>query len=340
MFESLNQVIHDPSPCNNPFLKTLLHIIDGNHVFMKNRPVSGIFLVIVAIIALVVGCHKGFVEVQPEGPLPEPVALAPGFKTNCNYEPDYGSTLICSKWKGPNNDHIITPLNNPGDGRYIALPLGLRIDSITGAINVTKSETGARYIVGFIRNGTTDTCKTEIILAGITYVDNIYVMSENDTLAMPYFNADPVARPVCDANNDNIPAANQCEFDDGDDDDNGNGPADEPPPGPRANDQHVNVRTNNGVINLKRSLEEGVFGPNPRNGTSKDVAIYYRLNDCSNKALQKITIRLLYYEKKSDIPQALSSDVASRRNDFFFSRYISSPLSPRPPQIIITRIAD
>ncbi|MBO9633005.1 MAG: hypothetical protein J7578_07775 [Chitinophagaceae bacterium] len=307
---------------------------------MKNRSVSGIFLAIVAIIALAVGCHKGFIEEQPETPNPEPVALGPEFKTNCTDAPDYGSTLICFKWKGPKNDHIITPLNNPGDGKYIAWPQGLTIDSSTGAINVSKSETGARYMVGFIKNGTSDTCKTEIILGGITYVDNIYVMSENDTLAAPYFNASPVASPVCDANNNNPPTANDCEFDDGDDDDNGNGQSDEPPPGPRANDQHVKVRTNNGVINLKRSLEEGVFGPNPKNGASKEVAIYYRLNDCSNKALQKINIRLLYYEKRSDIPQNLSKDISARRNDFFLSRYISSPTAPRPPQIIIARLAE
>lgn len=307
---------------------------------MKNRALSGVFLVAAVIIALAVACHKNGVEEQPVASGSEHVGLAPGAQSNCNSAPDYGSTLICPRFRGPGNDHIISPLNAPGVGKYISWPQGLQLDSVTGAINVTKSETGARYMVGFVKNGTNDTCSREIILAGITYLDNIYVLSQNDTLAQPYFNADPSLNAVCDPNTDNTPSGNQCEFDDGEDDDNGNGQGDEPPAGQRANDQHVKVRTTNGVINLKRSFEEGAFGPNPKNGARKDVTIYYRLNDCSNKALQKITIRLLYYEKRSDVPQALANDVAARRNDFFFSRYISSPLAPRPPQIIVTLVAD
>ena len=122
----------------------------------------------------------------------------------------------------------------------------------------------------------------------------MYVLSNNDTLATPFFNADPNISSVCDPSdesdypgNGNGGGNDKCEFDDGSDDDNGNGSADEPPPGQRANDQKVRVRTKSGVINLKKTLGDGAFGPNPQNGDRKEVTIYYRLNDCSSKSLQK-----------------------------------------------------
>ncbi|WP_127129682.1 hypothetical protein [Pseudoflavitalea rhizosphaerae] len=307
---------------------------------MKTRLFAVISLTTVLLIIIVVGCNKELVRDRLTGSLPETATARPVFNSNCT-GPDYGTALVCPKWKGPGNDYIISPLNNPGAGTYFAMPQGLVIDSATGSINISKSETGARYLVGFVKEGSSDTCTKELVLSGITYVDSVYVLSENDTLAIPYYNADPSATSVCDNSSDHpAPGNNDCEFDDGDDDDNGNGQADEPPPGQKANDQHVRVRTTNGVINLRQSLEEGAFGQNPQNGDSKDVTIYYRLSDCSNKALQKITVRLFYYEKASDIPQTLTADIRSKRNDFFLSRYIYAPLAPRPPQVIITRYRD
>ncbi len=153
------------------------------------------------------------------------------------------------------------PLNNAGTGTYFAWPAGLLIDSVTGSINISKSETGARYLVGFVKTGSSDTCTKELVLSGITYVDSVYVLSNNDTLAIPYYNAEPSSTSVCGNSGDHpTPGNNECEFDDGDDDDNGNGQADEPPPGQRANDQHVRVRTTNGIINLRQTLEEGYAG--------------------------------------------------------------------------------
>ncbi len=303
---------------------------------MKTRFIFGLSLIAAAILIQVVACHKTSVQEEPSDMVPDtdiPKTIA---NINCNAGPDYGNKLICPVWKGPNNDHIITPQNNPGPGKYFALPQGLVIDEATGAINVSKSECGARYMVGFVKSGSSDTCFKELIIGGVNYVDSIYVLSNNDTLAIPYFNADPSGTPFCDASDDNdyppkgsgsSNANNKCEFDN------------ELPPGQRANDQHVKVRTISGIINLKRSLDEGMFGATPKNGDSKDVTIYYRLSDCSNKALQKIKVRLIYYDKKSSIPQNLINDVKSKRNDFFQSRFIAS-LVPRPPQIIITRLAD
>jgi hypothetical protein len=203
-------------------------------------------------------------------------------------------------------------------------------------------------VIGFVPTGGHDTCLTDITIGGVTYVDSVYVMAANDTLALPHFNANPTPTSICDASDDTDYPGNsgngngggndKCEFDDGSDDDNGNGTADEPPPGQRANDQKVRVRTLSGIINLKKTLNDGAFGPNPKNGDKKQITIYYRLNDCSVKALQKVKVDLIYYEKKSDIPVTLMNEVREKRNRFMEARIIAPDGKPRPPQIFVTRI--
>lgn len=299
-------------------------------------------LLFTAIFLVIFSCSKSKITEDSNSiPFPKEVTL-----NNCVNTPDWGGAVICPQFRGPLNDHKIKPKNDPGVGRYYAWPQGLVLNENTGEINVTKSETGARYFIGFIRSGATDTCYTEMVIAGATYVDSVYVLSDNDTLALPHFNADPVPTSICDASDDTDYPGNssgngggndKCEFDDGSDDDNGNGAADEPPPGQRANDQKVRVRTVSGVINLKKTLEDGAFGSNPQNGDSKEVTIYYRLNDCSVKALQKIRVNLIYYEKKGDIPLQLLEEVRGRRNAFMQARIIDPNGKPRPPQIFVTR---
>jgi hypothetical protein len=297
----------------------------------------------VTLVLVIFACSKSKITQDVKTiPFPEELEL-----NACLNAPDYGAKVICPAWRGANNDHKIRPKNDPGDGQYYAWPAGLVIDQTTGEINVSKSETGARYIIGFIRNGSTDTCLTDITIGGVTYVDSVYVLSNNDTLALPHFNANPIPISVCDASDDTDYPGNsggngggneKCEFDDGSDDDNANGQADEPPPGQRANDQQVRVRTVSGIINLKKTLEDGAFGPNPQNGDSKEVTIYYRLNDCSVKALQKLKVNLIYYHKKSDIPVELLDDVRVKRTSFMEARIIAPDGKPRPPQIFVTRI--
>jgi hypothetical protein len=296
---------------------------------------------IVTLILIIFACSKSKITQDVKSiPFPEELDL-----NTCLNAPDYGSKVICPAWRGPNSEHKIKPKNDPGAGLYYAWPAGLVIDHTTGEINVSKSETGARYIIGFVRNGGTDTCLTDITIGGVTYVDSVYVLGNNDTLALPHFNANPVPTSICDASDDTDYPGNssgggneKCEFDYGSDEDNANGTEDEPPPGERANDQNVRVRTLSGIINLKKTLDEGAFGANPKNGDSKEVTIYYRLNDCSVKALQKIRVNLIYYEKKSDIPVQVLNDVRVKRNSFMEARIIAPDGKPRPPQIFVTRI--
>jgi len=82
---------------------------------------------------------------------------------SCPILPIYGDTLIFQQPSG--SDYIVQPVNNPGPGKYFAWPVGMVIDQNTGAINITQSQTGMRYILGFVPAGTHDTCLNKLIIA-------------------------------------------------------------------------------------------------------------------------------------------------------------------------------
>lgn len=219
--------------------------------------------------------------------------------------PDYGDSILCYQWLG-GQDYKILPINNPGKGRYITTSEGLVIDSITGEINVTKSESGLPFKVGFIPEGSQDTCFTKVITSGINYLDGIHVLGDDDTLLVPMYNGTLGYVPVCEPNG----SLNGCEYDDGEDDDNGNGLADEPPPGFSLNQNNIIIDKRTGVISLRRSLISGIFGVlNPANGKTVNATLYYRLSDCSNGALRRIDLKFTYYNKLSDVPQGLINDI-------------------------------
>jgi hypothetical protein len=244
----------------------------------------------------------------------------------CPNAPNFGDSIVYLKPK-TGGDFFVNPVNNIGlDGTYISWPEGLKINRITGAINLSQSETGVRYNVAFIKKGTTDTCVSQLIVGGITYLDAIYDLNQNDTLAKPMFNADPYGASVCDASDDiDYP------------DNNGNGNSkcvfDDDSPGQRANGQKLRVRTKSGIINLKKSVEDGLFGKNPKNGTSKMVQIRYKLNDASQKAAQKIVVQVVYYDNVSSIPYAMQKEIAGKRANMFNYKIVKG--KPRPPFLII-----
>jgi len=246
--------------------------------------------------------------------------------STCSGAPNYGDSIVFLKPKS-SGDFFANPVNNIGvDGTYISWPEGLKINKNTGVINLSQSETGVRYNIAFIKKGGTDTCVSQLIVGGLTYMDEIYVIGEGDTLAKPIFNADPFASPICDASDDtdypdnNSNGNNKCVFDDDS-------------PGQRANDQKLRVRTKSGIINLKKSVADGLFGKNPKNGDSKKVQIRYELNDASQKANQKIAVQVMYYDKVSGIPGALLQEVAGKRANMLSYRIVNG--KPRPPLIII-----
>ena len=190
-------------------------------------------------------------------------------------------------------------------GTYGAFPTGLKINPLNGNINVSTSETGLRYLVWFIPQGSTDTCFKYITLSGIDYDDSIYVLSANPkSLGRPIYNATVSLAVDCSSG---------CEFDDGPDDDNGNGIADEPPAGQQVIPQGIVINKKTGVIDFKKSIENGALGKNPVSGTNKEFILNYRLGDKSSKALNRVGFHLFYYKTQAEIPAKLLKDVLAKK---------------------------
>jgi len=228
--------------------------------------------------------------------------------TGCPYAPDYGDTLI---YPQPTNgqDYIVSPVNNPGVGKYFSWPEGMVIDSTTGAINVTQSETGEKFDIGFVKNGTMDTCLTRLTLAGASYMDGVYVLGNNETKAFPYFNANPFLTTATQGSLFDITKS--------------------------AYNQKISVNNNTGIIDLKNTLK--AFGASPVNGQTVETSMYYTLNDGSNKALQQIRVQFMYYRQKSQINSGLLNTILLKRNNILAGDLIIKSGNPRPPLIIITR---
>lgn len=239
-----------------------------------------------------------------------PVPYPKTFVTGCIYSPDYGDTIIFPQ-PTTTQDYIVTPVNNPGVGRYFSWPEGMVIDSATGAINITKSETGLKYAIGFVKNGTADTCMQTLIIAGASYMDSVYVLANNETKAYPYFNANPNL----------VTPPSGSKFDITKD----------------AYGKKISVNGGTGIIDLKQSLSGGAFGPLPYNGQTVETTMFYTLNDASNNALQQIPVQLMYYNSKSQIGAALLNNVLLKLNNILTGNLITKSGNPRPPLIIITR---
>jgi hypothetical protein len=313
-------------PCLNigfPALKT--------ETDMKSKLCFSLLLLPFVLLFVFVACNKADHSNTAEDSA-DPSINTSTFTTTttlCANAPNYGDSIIYLQ--PVNGQYTVQPVNNSGiKGTYVSWPEGLDINNNTGVINVTKSETGVRYKIGFIKKGASDTCVSELIIGGMTYLDNIYVLEKNDTLAPPVFNANPNNTAICDMSDDsdypdnNGNGNNKCAFDND-------------VPGQKANDQKLRVRTKSGIINLKKSVADGLFGNNPKNGDSKKIKINYRLNDDSKNSTQKITIQVMYYDKVSSIPTALQQEVASKRISMTSYQIVNG--KPRPPLLIIAGLS-
>jgi hypothetical protein len=233
----------------------------------------------------------------------------------CNFAPDYGDSIVYPQ--PSSGDFYVYPQNNQGLlGTYLSWPEGLNMNSKTGAIDLTKSETGQRYAVAFVRDGTTDTCLSQLIVSGASYMDSVYVLSQSDTTAKPYFNANPSGVAPCQGNQ-----GQGCQFDYNN----------------SAQNQGIEIDQKTGFIDLKKTMKQSPFGLLPVNGTTVYTTIYYKLNDNSNYAPQKIQLKLVYYNHKSDVPSetllTLTDKLFNTLNDLLISKGPSS----RPPLIVIVR---
>jgi hypothetical protein len=236
------------------------------------------------------------------------------------YTLSYGSPIIYLK--NQSSDYIVYPTQSRA-GTYSAFPEGIEIDDRTGAINVSKSETGLKYkITHTASNG--DTTSTIVLLSGIQFADQFYRLTQNDSIALPIYNGNP---------------ANQLPVSGSSFDDNN-----------LANSGGCAIKTTNGQINLAQTVRNGVFGSTPQNDAKKEFEIEYKLNDQSGKAKNKIKVKLYYYETMADVAPDLLQTLNDRQSQGVFlgamnnvgennssarTTSISAIAKPRPPCVII-----
>jgi hypothetical protein len=226
---------------------------------------------------LLSGCSKSLTHTGSDlstGTSYQPSSI---FTTDASLSPFYGDSVLYVRGAG-RSAYLFKPVNTLQNGVFVSWPKGLTIDPATGEIDVLQSEPGARYNVGFVSAATGDTAYRQVILAGITYPDGIYDLSTSNTSLQPYFNADASA-----------PGAASSVFDEEG----------------IAGGQKLMVNTQTGAIDLKASVEQGLFGSQPRNGDSREISVYYRLNDQSHMSLLKTTVTVYYYNNFSDVPLAM-----------------------------------
>ncbi len=230
----------------------------------------------------------------------------------------YGDSIFYLRNTASN---IVSPIPMNRAGKFIGFPKGIELDSITGKIDITESETGLRYKIMFIPSGTTDTISTKIVLAGINFYDGIYRLSQGDSIAMPIYNAKgvPYTPGLFGTGINNS-------FDDG------NG----------CNSQGCAVSLTNGRINLAKSLRDGAISST--HDSQKEFTYYYKMDDASGRALNKLKVKLYYYANQASIPQYLWDIInidhagtilrgtQGRSNGLETTQAIARP---RPPCIII-----
>ena len=229
---------------------------------------------------------------------------------------------VCGKFNYPDSifylketatDYIVKPLKVQS-GTYGSFPSGLSINPVSGAINVTKSETGLRYIVWFVPGGSSDTCKRFITISGINYLDSIYTLKPGvTTLALPVFNAKFATGTITARHGGE--EETEAEYDDGLDDDDKDGFADEPPAGQQIKPKGVALNKSTGRINLNKTVTNGVFGTTPVSGAFRDFILNYRIySDSSKGTLNKLTLRMYYFKNKASIPLSLRKEIKAKRD--------------------------
>lgn len=299
--------------------------------------------ILVLPVLLVTACQKNLEDsfLKKEGSSTSMNSSAPTFS--------YGASIFFLKPSG--STYTILPKVKPTvPGVFKSIPKGLSLDSVTGRININRSLSGLKYKVYYTGSGSVLLDSTTLVISGIDYADSIYVLNNTpntyDT-AFPVYNANKNQALPCGLGDDDN--ENLCVFDetdlnnDGGDDITG------------VNQQKLLVNEKTGIIDVEASFRAGIFGSStPANGTRKDFKFYYRLNDASGRALNNITVRVIYYNRKSAVPASLIRQINERKRvdqrvnlsplpgftmlNIEESRYVmdfASYAKPRRPPIIV-----
>jgi hypothetical protein len=301
-----------------------------------NPSAKGLSGLLLSSCAMIYGCSKSTIHSDPGLPSGARHAAKAYFTTDTTQFPFYGDTILYLKSSG-SAGYLFSPVNHLGAGIFVSWPAGLSVNRQTGVIDASKSEPGSRYNIGFVSSPTGDTAYSQVIISGVTYPDGIYYMDAPEAVIQPFYNA---AAPAT-----------------------GISPADL-----RTTDQQLLVNTGNGAIDLKTSVRQGLFGGHPQNGDTRQIAVYYRLNDRSGMNLQKTSLTLHYYNTLADVPASLIATCQSSQSAFpqINTQTVSdgassgekavtattpikevatnlpvpkpAPVAPRPPQIVIVNV--
>jgi hypothetical protein len=240
------------------------------------------------------------------------------------FQLSYGDSILYQKNIGA--DYLVSPKQSMV-GTYTAFPDGIEIDDKTGAINVSKSETGLRYRISFIPTGTTKEYSTTVLLSGINYLDQFYFLSKNDTVALPVYNGNPQTQIPLSSSGTSFDLGLGC------------------------NNEGIAVNTSDGKINLMQTIRNGFFGRYPDNGTRKEFELKYKIDDKSQQALNGLKIKIYYFETMNDVTPDLIQLLHDREGTVFGANTSTFPgeilstasglnglakaAKPRPPCIFI-----
>jgi hypothetical protein len=256
------------------------------------------------LMVLISGCNK------PVNDSTLPV-LNPSGTPNLSLKLSYTDSIFYLK-TGASNIITPQPMNKPG--QFLGFPDGIEINNTTGAINLAESESGLRYKIMFVPDGSVDTITTKIVISGINFYDKIYRLSQGDTIAKAIYNANRQSySPGL------FGTGNNNSFDD----DRG------------CNNQGCAVSLINGSINLAQSIRNGAIPG--INDAQKEFTYYYKMDDQSQKTLNKLKVKLYYYNTYADIPQYLWDILNDRVTQGVFLRggAAAQIAKPRPPCLVI-----
>lgn len=263
-------------------------------------------IIILVVAAIFNACQKNQNGPEPPPPPPPPPPTALTLS--------YGDSVFYIT--GQATDYIVSPTEARA-GTYIGFPDGIKIDALTGAINVSKTDAGLKYKVSFVPAGKTDTAITFITVSGINYLDGFYNISTADSIISPIYNAHPGLA---------IPGINSGSLFD---------------IGSGCNSNGCKVNVGNGQINLAETVRNGIFGNTPANDERKEFELVYGLNDKSNKASNTLKVKLYYYATVNDITPEAYAIIAERQGTMFLNG-VNTPVAtqskvgkPRPPCIFI-----
>lgn len=239
--------------------------------------------------------------------------------------------------RNTSRERIIRPKISPEEarGRFETDIAGLDINESDGSINIDRSEAGIRYTVRFVPNDPKLKPDTVgLLIAGLDYLDSVYVLARNRFRAFPIVNADRNYKAT--NGQAGLPRSMNGRF-------TGNFGFTSALP-PLLNDSLGIIDLNRAKdIILERRRTNSAF-TNPLN-----LTVRYTLRDSVKNAVRDtipgratpfavvqntISIQIYHYQFRTDIP-AFVSDALRERRTFPRGRTENTPRTERPVILVV-----